>query len=117
MTQSLVFAPTDAWRAKMRRRLELLEGRRLADPESILDAFYRNRDVFRPEAHQRIEAALRLYEEGPTGRCLSCGSALPDRTRYFCSTLCEQNSRLVIKPPQAPPMPRKPPRTRPRYSA
>jgi hypothetical protein len=116
MTQSLVFAPSDAWRAKIRRRLELLEGRRLADPESILDAFFRNRDVFRPEAHQRIEAALRLHEELPAGRCLTCGTGIPDHSRYFCSTLCEQNSRLVIRPPQPPPMARKAPRTRARYS-
>jgi hypothetical protein len=117
MNQSLVFAPTDAWRAKIRRRLELLEGRRLATPESILDAFYRNRDVFRPEAHQRIEAALRLHEEPPAGQCLTCGAGIPDRSRYFCCTLCEQNSRLVIRSPHPPPVPRKSARTRGRYSA
>jgi len=116
MTQSLVFAPTDAWRAKIRRRLELLEGRRLANPEAILDAYFRNLDVFRPEAHKRIEAALRLHEEPPTGRCLTCGAGIPDPSRYFCSALCEQNARLVIRPPQPPPMRRRPVRTRPRYS-
>jgi len=98
MTQSLFFAPSDAWRSKIRRRLELLEDHRLGTPEAVLAAFFRNRDVFRPEAHQRIEAALRLYDEPPSGLCLTCGTALPDRLRYFCSTLCEQGSHLVIRP-------------------
>jgi hypothetical protein len=117
MSQSLVFAPSDTWRAKIRRRLELLEGRRLADPESILDAFFRNRDVFHPEALKRIEAALRLYQEPPTGRCLTCGTGIPDRVRYFCSTLCEQNSRLVIRAAQPRPVARKTGRSRRDYTA
>ena len=116
MTQSLVFAPTDIWRAKIRRRLELLDGRRLATPESILDAFFRNRDVFRPEAHPRIEAALRLHEEPPTGQCLTCGTGIPDQSRYFCSTLCEQNSRLVIRPHSPLPVSQKTGRSQQRYS-
>ncbi len=116
MNEALVYAPSDAWRKKIRRRLELLEGRRLANPEAILEAYYRNRDVFRPEARMRIEAALRLHEEPPAGRCVTCGTEMPDRSRYFCSTLCEQNSRLVIRAPQTAPPPRKTIRTRARYA-
>ena len=97
MNQSLLVVPSESWHRKIRRRLELLEGHRLGTREEVLTAFLRNRDSFRPEAHRRIELALRIFDEPPSGHCLTCGTGLPDKARYYCSTLCEQNSRLVIR--------------------
>jgi hypothetical protein len=114
MTQALFFVPSEEWHRKMRRRLELLEGERLATREQMLDAFLRNRDSFQPEARQRIELGLRIYSDPPSGRCLTCGAQLPDQSRYYCSTLCEQSSRLVIRDvPQARPRPVTQSRVRP----
>jgi hypothetical protein len=97
MNQSLFVVPSDDWQRRIRQRLELLEGHRLGTREEVLAAFMRNRETFQPDARKRIEMALRIFDEPPSGSCLTCGTALPDRQRYFCSTLCEQNSHLLIK--------------------
>jgi hypothetical protein len=97
MNQTLFFLPTEDWHRKIRRRLELLEGERLTTREAVLGAFLRNRDSFQPDAWRRIEMGLRIYDQPPDGACLTCGTPLPDLSRYFCSTLCEQSSGLVIR--------------------
>ena len=98
MNQSLFVVPSTDWQRRIRQRLELLEGHRLGTREEVLAAFMRNRGTFQPEARKRIEMALRLFDEPPSGNCLTCGTSLPDRERYYCSTLCEQSSHLVIRP-------------------
>jgi hypothetical protein len=97
MSQSLFVVPSEHWQRRIRQRLELLEGHRLGSREEVLAAFFRNRDTFQPEARKRIELALRIFDEPPSGRCLTCGTGLPDLTRYFCSTLCEQSSHLLVR--------------------
>jgi len=98
MNQKLFFVPNDEWHRKIRRRLELLEGHRLSTREQVLDAFFHNLGVFQPDARKRIEVGLRIYAEPPSGRCLTCDAKLPDRSQYYCSTLCEQNSHLIVRP-------------------
>jgi predicted nucleic acid-binding Zn ribbon protein len=97
MNQSLFVVPSEEWQRRIRQRLELLEGHRLGTREEVLAAFIRNQDTFQPEARKRIALALRIFDQPPSGHCVTCGTAMPDRERYFCSTLCEQNSRLVIR--------------------
>jgi hypothetical protein len=102
MNHSLFVVPSEEWQRRIRQRLELLEGHRLGTREEVLAAFMRNRDTFQPEARKRIELALRIFDQPPTGQCMTCGTTIPDRERYFCSTLCEQSSRLVIRPKSRP---------------
>jgi hypothetical protein len=97
MSQSLFFVPSEDWQRKIRQRLELLEGHRLSTREAVLGAFLRNLDTFHPDARKRIELALRIFDGPPSGACLTCGTHLPDRNRYYCSTLCEQSSRLIVR--------------------
>jgi hypothetical protein len=97
MSQFLFFVPSEDWQRKIRRRLELLEGHHLGTREEVLGAFLRNRETFHPEARKRIELALRIFDGPPSGTCLTCGTHLPDLGRYYCSTLCEQSSRLIIR--------------------
>ena len=79
MTQSIFVLPSEDWRRKIRRRLELLEGHRLGSREEVLNAFLRNLVSFQPDARKRIEMGLRIFDEAPPGACLKPS---PGRIRY-----------------------------------